>query len=491
MEEQVEQRRRKLELIRERGIDPYPNDFTPAHRAAEIHATHAAQEAGDLESLDLEYEIAGRVMALRSFGKAAFIKVFDRSDAIQVYVQKNLLGDEAYEIFKKFVEVGDVVGVKGKPMRTRTGELTIQADTLRLLTKSLRPLPEKWHGLKDVEIRYRRRYLDLIVNRDVAQVFVLRARLLQALRSFFDERGFLEVETPMMHSLAGGATARPFVTHHNALDMELFLRVAPELHLKRLLVGGLERVYELNRCFRNEGISTQHNPEFTMLEFYQAYATYTDLMKLTEDLFSKLAKEMKGGHCLKYGEHKINLQPPFARGTVLESLARALDVSVDRLADRDYLCQQVERLDLAVPPDTSSGKLVMALFEELVEPGLIQPTFVYDFPLDVSPLSRKKEGREDMVDRFELYIGGREIANAFSELNDPDDQRDRFAAQMEAKARGDEEAMPYDEDYIRALEYGMPPAAGEGIGIDRLVMLFANVQSIRDVVLFPLLKPEK
>lgn len=490
-EEQVEQRRKKLKGLREQGVNPYPNDFHPQNTAAQIQAAHSEQSAEDLEKAGEEYSIAGRVMALRSFGKVAFVKVHDRSGAIQVVVEKNALGDEVFKIFKKFVEVGDILGAAGPPMRTRTGELSVHAKKLQLLTKSLRPLPEKWHGLKDVEIRYRRRYLDLTVNRDVADVFVLRAKIIRHIRSCLEERGFLEVETPMMHTLAGGATARPFVTHHNALDMQLFMRVAPELFLKRLLVGGLERVYELNRCFRNEGISTQHNPEFTMIEFYQAYATYSDLMELTEELICSLADEVKGTRKLSCQGQEIDLTPPFKRVTVHAALQEALDVSAETLDDEAALRKLADQHQVSVADDWPAGKVLMTLFEEKVEPNLVQPTFILDFPLDVSPLSRKKEGRQDLVDRFELYIAGREMANAFSELNDPDDQRERFEAQMEAKAQGDDEAMPYDEDYVRALEYGMPPAGGEGIGIDRLVMLLADVPSIRDVILFPLLRPER
>jgi lysyl-tRNA synthetase, class II len=491
MDEQVEQRRRKLSELKQLGVNPYPNDFSPADSISDIHSAHQDQDAAALEKVEKNYKVAGRMLALRSFGKAAFINIADRSGNIQVYVQKNELGDESYEIFKKFIEVGDIVGVLGSPVRTRTGELSIHAKSLKLLTKSIRPLPEKFHGLKDVEIRYRRRYLDLTVNQSVAEVFILRAKILKKLREYFDLRGYLEVETPMMHTLAGGATARPFTTHHNALDMQLFMRVAPELYLKRLLVGGLERVYELNRCFRNEGISTQHNPEFSMLEFYQAYATYTDLMELTEELLGWLASELKGTKVLTYQEQEINLEPPFARITVKESLAKALSIDIEQLAQRNDLLKLADQHNVSVSDDWESGKILMALFDEKVEASLIQPTFLYDFPLDVSPLSRQKEGQADLVDRFELYICGREMANAFSELNDPDDQRDRFTAQMAAKAKGDEEAMPFDDDYIRALEYGMPPAAGEGIGIDRLVMLFADAPSIRDVILFPLLKPER
>jgi lysyl-tRNA synthetase class 2 len=490
-EEQVEQRRRKLLGLREQGVNPYPNDFRPENTAAQIRADHGEQGADELSKVEGEYSLAGRVVALRSFGKVAFIKVQDRSGTIQVVVEKQALGEEGFGVFKKFIEVGDIVGASGPPMRTRTGELSVHAKELRLLTKSLRPLPEKWHGLKDVEIRYRRRYLDLTVNREVADVFVLRAKIIRHIRSFLDERGFLEVDTPMMHTLAGGATARPFVTHHNALDLDLFMRVAPELFLKRLLVGGLERVYELNRCFRNEGVSTQHNPEFTMIEFYQAYATYTGLMELTEELICSLADEIKGARRFSYQGQEIELNPPFRRVTVHAALSEALGVSPETLDDEAGLRKLADQHQVAVADDWPAGKVLMALFEEKVEPNLVQPTFVLDFPVEVSPLSRKKEGRESLVDRFELYIAGREMANAFSELNDPDDQRERFKAQMEAKAQGDLEAMPYDEDYVRALEYGMPPAGGEGIGIDRLVMLLADAASIRDVILFPLLRPER
>ncbi len=490
-DEQELQRRRKLEALRERGIQPYPNDFKPTHQATDVLAAHEGQDADALQKVDTTYKLAGRLMTLRSFGKAAFVKVADRSGIIQVYVAKDGIGEASYEVFSKLIEVGDLVGVEGTPMRTRTGELSIHARVVRLVTKALKPMPEKWHGLKDVELRYRRRYVDLLANREVAEVFILRSRVLRAMRNYFDSRGFLEVETPMMHALAGGAAARPFVTHHNALDMDLYMRVAPELHLKRLLVGGLERVYELNRCFRNEGVSTMHNPEFTMLEFYQAYATYTDLMTLTEELFSSLALELKGKTTVPYQGQEISLAGPYRRLPVKLGVAEAFGVEEAKLADGKTLRALADAHHIAYDPGWSDGKMLMTLFEEKLESTLVQPTFVVDFPLDVSPLSRKKDGQEDLVDRFELYIAGREMANAFSELNDPDDQRGRFQAQMEAKARGDDEAMPYDEDYVRALEYGMPPAGGQGIGIDRLVMLLADAPSIRDVILFPLLKPER
>jgi lysyl-tRNA synthetase class 2 len=490
MDEQTQQRRQKLAQLRLAGRNPYANDFGPEHRTSDVIAAHQEHSAEQLEQTPAVYSLAGRVMALRSFGKAAFLKLADRSGTLQVFVQKDALGGEEFDVFRKFIEVGDLVGVRGRPMRTRTGELTIQADLARLLTKSIRPLPEKWHGLKDVEIRYRRRYLDLIVNPEVRQVFELRTQVLRYLRTFLDERGFLEVETPMMHPLAGGAAARPFVTHHNALDMELFMRVAPELYLKRLLVGGLERVYELNRCFRNEGVSTQHNPEFTMLEFYQAFATYEDLMELTEQILAGLVRQLHGATSAAFGEDRIDYSPPFARKTLHQAVAEKTGLAVEALGDRPTLLKLAEQHGVKHDPAWDEGKLVMGLFEDLVEPSLIQPTFILDFPRSVSPLSRLKEDQPSLVDRFELYIAGREIANAFSELNDPDDQRGRFQAQMEAKAQGDDEAMPFDEDYVTALEYGMPPAAGEGIGIDRLVMLMANQASIRDAILFPLMRPE-
>ncbi len=490
-QEHIEQRRKKAENLVELGINPYSNDFTPDHKISHVLAACENHDAEALSKARVAYSLAGRIMVLRSFGKAAFIKIQDRSGSLQVYLQKNVLGEEIYQQVVKNIEVGDIIGVKGVPMRTRTGELTIQAEFFKLVTKSLRPLPEKWHGLKDVETRYRQRYVDLIANREVLDIFMLRSRMVGFLRRFLEEKGFLEVETPMLHTLAGGAAARPFATHHNALGLELYLRVAPELYLKRLLVGGLERIYELNRCFRNEGVSTQHNPEFTMLEFYQAYATYQDLMNLTEELLGGMAFDLKGSKRIMYQGNEISLEPGFRRLTLTAAVAEKIDAPQEVLNQPERLYELAGRHGMSLKEHPSVGKLQMELFEQLVEPTLIQPTFILDFPLDVSPLSRKKEGQPDLVDRFELYIAGREIANAFSELNDPDDQRSRFQAQMEAKAQGDEEAMPYDHDYIRALEYGMPSAAGEGIGIDRLVMLMADAPSIRDVILFPLLKPER
>ncbi len=489
MEDERSPRVAKAEELLGLGISPYPNDFAPANSTADVHAAHGGHSAEELEKTAARYSVAGRVTALRAFGRAAFLKLADRSGALQVLAEQDTLGPDAYRIFKKFVEVGDLVGVSGRPLRTRTGELSLRAEQLRLLSKSLRPLPEKWHGLKDVELRYRRRYLDLIANRRVLEIFLLRARIVRELRRFLDDRGFVEVETPMLSTLAGGAAARPFTTHHNALDLDLFLRIAPELYLKRLLVGGLEKVYELGRCFRNEGVSTQHNPEFTMLEFYQAFATFKDLMELTEQMLHELALRLKGTEEFDYQGQRLSLRPPFPRLEVGPALAEALGCRPDQLQDREFLWLEAGRHGLKVAPAAGAGRLQMDLFETLLEPRLQQPTFVTMFPLEVSPLARKNDARPELVDRFELYIAGREVANAFSELNDPMDQRERFRAQVEARRRGDEEAMPYDEDYVEALEYGMPPAAGEGIGIDRLAMLFSDAASIREVILFPLLRP--
>jgi len=491
-----EARLHKAQDLRALGVDPYGSGHRVGHTAGEIFARYDSLDGAQLEAAKVPVDVAGRVVAERSFGKAGFLKVRDRTGEIQLYVKRDLLGEAVYEIVK-LAEVGDVVAASGPLFRTKTGELSIQATTFTVLTKALRPLPEKWHGLTDHETRYRRRYLDLIANAEVRAVFRLRAKLIQTIRKFLDERGYLEVETPMMQPLVSGATARPFVTHHNALDLDLFLRIAPELYLKRLLVGGFERVYEINRNFRNEGLSTQHNPEFTMLEFYEAHATYTDLMGLTEELFATLGRELVGGLRLAHAGEEIDLTPPFARLPMPEAVLRAApDLSPKDLHDASVL----RRVLLASPGRNAreraelegldAGQLVARLFEERVEATLVQPTFVTHFPTSVSPLARRSEADPEFVDRFELYVAGREIANAFTELNDPIDQRERFLKQLEKKEHGDEEAMDYDADYIRALEHGMPPAAGEGIGIDRLAMLFCDVPSIRDVILFPLLRPE-
>jgi lysyl-tRNA synthetase class 2 len=428
-------------------------------------------------------------MSIRSHGRATFAHIRDGSGRIQIYFVRDQVGPEAYELLRK-LDVGDHVGVEGDLFRTRTGELTVRVSAFRLLAKSLRPLPEKWHGLSDVETRFRQRYLDLIVNPRVREIFRTRSRLITEIRRFFDARGFLEVETPMMQPMAGGAMARPFVTYHNALRLTLYLRIAPELYLKRLIVGGFDRVYEINRNFRNEGISTQHNPEFTMLEFYQAYADYRDLMALTEELLPWLAEQVIGAQEMVYQGHRISLAPPWPRLTLEEALVKLAGLDADALKTDAGLRDVAGRHGLALGSGCSRGRALGVLFDALVEPRLVQPTFVLDFPTELSPLAKAKPEDPAVVQRFELFIGGLEIANAYSELNDPREQRDRFLQQVRGREQGDPEAHALDEDFLRALEYGMPPAAGEGIGIDRLAMLFTDSPSIRDVILFPLLKPQ-
>lgn len=485
--EQAEVRKQKLAKLKDSGVVVYPNDFKPTHAASEIVARYAEASDDDLNAAPRDIRIAGRVMAIRRMGKASFFHLQDRRGRLQVYVQQNKLGEEGYALFRS-LDLGDIVGVWGRLFRTRTKELTLDADGLCLLAKCLRPLPEKWHGLADIEARYRQRYLDLMVNADVREVFEKRSRIIRLLRRFFEERDFLEVETPMMQSIPGGAAARPFITHHNTLDMELYLRVAPELFLKRLLVGGFERVFELNRNFRNEGISVRHNPEFTMLEFYQAYATFADLMQLTEELFASLAKEVVGSFTVTYGDHRVDLTPPWRRLTIPEAIMVHGGAAENDVRSLEELHNFAKRRGVHVDSSAPYGYALVEVFEGVAEAQLIQPTFVTGYPIEVSPLARKNDQNPALVDRFELYIAGRELANAFSELNDPADQRQRFLEQMEARKAGDDTANPIDDDYVRALEYGMPPAAGEGIGIDRLVMLLTNAQSIRDVILFPLLR---
>ena len=487
--ELIQQRFKKLAEISAMGTKPYAGRFDVSTSAQALIDTYGNTAKEELEAKRIEVVIAGRIVAMRSFGKAGFGHIQDGSGRIQVYFQKNTLGEDRYALFKK-IDIGDFIGVKGFLFRTKTNELTVEMEEFTLLSKSLRPLPEKWHGLTDVELRYRQRYVDLIVNPEVKNVFILRTKIVQAIRSFLNARGYLEVETPMMQSIPGGATAKPFKTHHNALDMDLYLRIAPELYLKRLLVGGFERVYEINRNFRNEGISTRHNPEFTMLEFYTAYADYRYLLDLTEQMVSQVAQEVLGTTEVEYEGHKISLAPPWKRVTYLDSLRQAGvpdEVLIDAGKARDY----AKKLGANLKGGEPLGKILNEIFEALVEPKLIQPTFVTDYPTDISPLSKKCDDNPDYVERFELFVVGRELANAFSELNDPIDQKERFQKQVTEREAGDEEAHQMDEDFIRALEYGMPPAAGEGIGIDRLVMLLTGSNSIRDVILFPQMKKEK
>ena len=497
-QEIFEARLRKAEALRALGHNPYAAGHKVADAIGHLSASFGGFEGSALEAdPKARGAIAGRIVAERSFGKAGFLRLRDRTGEIQVYVKRDVLGEALYEVVK-LCEVGDIVATEGKLFRSKTGELTLAAERFSVLTKALRPLPEKWHGLQDLETRYRQRYLDLIANDGVRAVFLRRSHIVKELRTFLDSRGYLEVETPMMHPLVSGAAARPFETHHNALDLDLYLRIAPELYLKRLVVGGFERVYEINRNFRNEGISVQHNPEFTMLEFYQAYATYEDLMVLTEELFADLARKVVGSTDVPYQGQVLSFAGPFRRLPMLQAVRAAYpaltDADVAGPGDVHALraCFLADFVGSAVARDEigklSAGELVARMFEQKVEKTLQQPTFVTEFPTAISPLARKNDARPEIVDRFELYVAGREIANAFTELNDPVDQRQRFEEQQQKKKAGDVEAMDYDADYVRALEQGMPPTAGEGIGIDRLVMLLTDSASIRDVILFPLLK---
>jgi len=488
LSELLMQRRRKVDALWGAGINPYPNDFRQEHTSADL--LNGFGEMREIPENSQTFSVAGRMLARRSFGKAAFIQLQDRKGRMQLYVRKDVIGEEAFEVFESF-DIGDIAGAEGWPFRTKTGELSLHVTKIRLLTKSLLPLPEKFHGLTDVETRYRQRYVDLIVNPEVREVFFKRARIVSLIRDFMVKRDFLEVETPMMQPIPGGATARPFVTHHNALDMELYLRIAPELYLKRLVVGGFDRVFEINRNFRNEGISIRHNPEFTMMEFYQAYATFSDLMDFTEELLCHVASELLGTLDFSYQGVSISFQRPWKRVSVKEAIIEYGDVDAKTVNDRELAFTYAKSIGLDLPENIGYGKLLTEIFEEVAEPKLIQPTFVTDYPTEVSPLSRKRDNDPEYVDRFEFFCAGREMANAFSELNDPVDQKERFLSQVEAKKGGDEEAHYMDEDYIRALEYGLPPTAGEGIGIDRLVMLLTDSPSIRDVILFPQLRKEK
>ncbi len=486
----LKQRRRKADELKAMGVALYGNDFRPTDHIVDVLPHGSEIRAGEPKEDAFTCQVAGRIIALRRFGKAAFVHIQDDSGRIQVYMARDVLGPEAYAQFKKW-DIGDIAGFHGKLFKTKTGELTIMAASARLITKSLRPLPEKFHGLTDVEIRYRQRYVDLIVNPQVRDTFRKRVEIIRLVREYLTNRGYMEVETPMMQPVPGGATAKPFKTYHNALAMDLFLRVAPELFLKRLLVGGFERVFEINRNFRNEGLSTRHNPEFTMLEFYQAYATYHDMMDLTEEMLSWLAEEVCGSMKITYQEQEIDLSPPWQRFTMDQALTEVANIPADLLADPERVIRLAREKGIALEPTAGPGKAKTELFELLVEEKLINPTFITAYPTEVSPLARRNEQDPGVTDRFELFINGWELANAFSELNDPVDQRQRFEKQI-AERGEDEEIHPVlDEDFVRALEYGMPAAAGEGIGIDRLVMLLTDSPSIRDVILFPHLKPEK
>jgi lysyl-tRNA synthetase class 2 len=481
----------KAQELEQAQIPLFPNGYPVAHQIERIITEHGGKSAEELEQNPQAFVIAGRILAIRTFGKSTFMHILDVRGKLQIYLQQNQVGQDAYALAKK-LDIGDIIRVEGTLFRTRTQELTLLVKEVVLLTKNLRPLPEKYHGLKDVETRYRQRYVDLIVNEAVRETFRKRTRIIQTVRRFLGERGFLEVETPMMQIIPGGATAKPFKTHHNALDMDLYLRIAPELYLKRLLVGGFERVFELNRNFRNEGISIQHNPEFTMLEFYQAYATYEDLMVLTEELFAEIAREVNEGRLqVEYQGHSIDLSPPWSRYRLAEALVEIGQVPAEAVRQPQAADEYARFIGIQPDQYDGHGKLLTKLFDLAVEPKLIQPTFITHYPVEVSPLSRRSQEDATVTDRFELFIAGREMANAFSELNDPRDQRERFLQQVEARQHGDQEAHLMDEDYLRALEYGMPPAAGEGIGMDRLVMLFTDSASIRDVILFPHLRPEK
>ncbi|MBN1684337.1 MAG: lysine--tRNA ligase [Gammaproteobacteria bacterium] len=486
--ELIQQRREKLKALRKKGI-AFPNDFRRDHYAADLIKNYSTQDNETLEKTNIQVKIAGRMMLKRIMGKASFIQIQDMTGRIQCYIRQNDLPDGVYEDFKMW-DLGDIVGIAGFVFKTKTGELSVHAKNIRLLTKSLRPLPDKFHGLADQEACYRQRYLDLIANESSRRIFMIRSKIVQYMRDFFNERRFLEVETPMMQTIPGGANARPFITHHNALDMKLYMRIAPELFLKRLVVGGFERVYEINRNFRNEGISTKHNPEFSMLEFYQAYATYHDLIALTEELLQFLAEKVLGTMQITYQGHTFDVSKPFAKMTMKNAILHFNPAINEKdLANIISASKVAEKLGIELKPTYGLGKIQTEIFDKTVEHRLIDPTFITEYPAEVSPLARRNDQDPFITDRFEFFIVGREIANGYSELNDPEAQADCFRKQAQEKAAGDEEAMHYDEDYITALEYGMPPTAGEGMGIDRLAMLFTDASSIRDVILFPLMRP--
>ena len=489
-QEQIAQRRAKLTEMREQG-NPFPCDFRRNVVTGELHAKYGELENEALEEAAISVQIAGRVMTRRMMGKASFVHIQDMSGKMQIYVQRDVVGVDEYQAFKRW-DIGDIIGIEGKLFKTNKGELSVRAESIRMLTKALRPLPDKYHGVTDQEIRYRQRYLDLIMNEPTRDTFKVRTKIVSYIRNFLIERDFLEVETPMMQVVPGGATARPFETYHNALDIDLYLRIAPELYLKRLVVGGFERVFEINRNFRNEGLSTRHNPEFTMLEFYQAYADYHDLMDLSEALFRGIAESVIGNTTINYQGDEYDFGKPFTRISVKDSILHYNpDIKAEELESLESLRAIANRLSILVKDSYGMGKLQIEIFEKTVESKLMDPTFITAYPTEVSPLARRNDDDPSITDRFELFIGGREIANGFTELNDAEDQAERFRQQLAEKAAGDDEAMHFDEDYICALEHGMPPTAGQGIGIDRLVMLFTDSPSIRDVLLFPHMRPIK
>jgi lysyl-tRNA synthetase class 2 len=485
----ITERRTKLAALRKEGI-AFPNDFERKNLSGDLHAAFGEMNHDELEAAHVSVAVAGRMMLKRVMGKASFATVQDMGGRIQLFISNGDTGEEAHNAFKHY-DLGDIIGATGVLFKTKTGELSVRVSQVRLLTKALRPLPEKFHGLTDQEQKYRQRHVDLITNEEARRVFTIRSKVIQTIREFFMRHNYLEVETPMMHSIPGGASAKPFVTHHNALDMQMFLRIAPELYLKRLVVGGFEKVFEINRNFRNEGLSTRHNPEFTMIEFYEAYRDYKYLMDFTEKLFSEVARKVLGTTVLTYQGRELDLGQPFHRLTITQAIQKYHPQFSDaQLNDRVFLINELEDLKAKYRPEDALGGLQLSLFEELAEHQLFEPTFIVDYPVEVSPLARSSDTRPGITERFELFMVGREIANGFSELNDPEDQEARFDAQVLAKEAGDEEAMFKDADYIRALEYGLPPTAGEGIGIDRLVMLLTDSASIRDVILFPQMRPE-
>jgi lysyl-tRNA synthetase, class II len=487
LNDQLQVRRDKMNAMRERGLDPFGKRYDRSHNIKELVEQYAEVEKEDLEAKDVSVTLAGRIMTKRGKGKAGFANIQDLTGQIQVYVRVDAIGAEAYEVFDSS-DLGDIIGVKGTLFKTKVGELSVKVQEFEFLTKALRPLPDKFHGLKDVEQRYRQRYLDLIMSQESRSTFITRSKIIQSMRRYLDNHGYLEVETPMMHSIAGGASARPFITHHNALDMELYMRIAIELHLKRLIVGGLEKVYEIGRVFRNEGVSTRHNPEFTMIELYEAYADYQDIMSLTENLIAHIAKEVLGTTTVQYGEYEVNLEPEWKRLHMVDAIKEFTGVDFWKQMSVEEARELAKENGVEITEHMLYGHIVNEFFEQKVEEKLIQPTFIYGHPVEISPLAKKNEEDPRFTDRFELFIVAREHANAFTELNDPIDQRERFEAQLKEREQGNDEAHEMDEDFVEALEYGMPPTGGLGIGIDRIVMLLTNSPSIRDVLLFPLMR---